>query len=226
MKKQQILNLLKDFIFPNICICEKWGEVLCTDCYTAIPKNKTQLCPMCKRISEYGKTCDTCRHKSYLTGVMIFGKHEGLLKKIVWNYKYELYRDLSAPISKMLADKFGVFIKKKKFIVTSVPNTKERMIWRGFNQAAEVAESLSTRLNIQYTPLFTKKNTLPQVGLSRKERLSNLRDKIHLLTDELNGSIFLIVDDVYTTGSTLEECAKELRKAGAKEVWGLVITRE
>jgi len=226
-----VKNIILDAVFPHQCICGKWNRLLCEECLGKIPKNKTQLCPKCKKISENGKTCPSCRHKSSLTGVMIFGDHEGVLKDAVWRYKYNLIKDLDQPLSGLLISRFGDFIKSKKFLITSVPISKPRRRWRGFNQSELVATKLSEELGLTSSVLLGRTGkSKPQVGLTRKERIKNLNGKFELQKNINQKSLLnkkvLVVDDVYTTGSTLEECAKILRQGGAKEVWGIVLSRD
>lgn len=224
-------NLILDAVFPKQCLCGRWGEILCPGCYKSIPINKTQLCPYCRKISENGKVCTNCRAKSNLTGVMIFGDHEGVLKDTIWQYKYNFIRDLKYPLANLLSEKFGDFIKKKQFLITFVPVSQNRLHWRGFNQSELLAKELAGNLDLNYTDLLAKKGRIkPQVGLMRKERIKNLSGKIVLKSgfsvEELKNKRALIVDDVYTTGTTLEECAKVLRQNRAREVWGVVLSRD
>lgn len=223
-------NILFDALFPHICVCGRWGEVICVNCLAEIVRTKTQLCPICKKISKNGKTCSACRNRSFLTGVMIFGDHEGKLKDIIWTYKYEFIRELSEPLAQLLTEKFSCFIKEKKFVITCVPISKSRYQWRGFNQSLLLGRNLSNLTDLSFVELLTtKRKNKPQVGLSKKERAKNIEDKINVLDwnrTKINGKRILIVDDVYTTGSTLEACAKIMRQNGAKEVWGIVLSRD
>lgn len=220
------IKLLKDVLFPRRCFCGKPDFLICPKCLDGIQRNKKDLCPLCRRLSANGKTCSNCRSKSRLTGVMIFGDHKGILKDAIWQLKYESIIDFAKPLSKLLSEKYGDFIKEKRFIITSVPISKRRYLWRGYNQAAEIAKSLARELGLEYVDFLNKAEASPQVGLSKKERIANLRGKIDVKTDLLVPKKVLIVDDVYTTGSTLEESAHILRDAGAKEVWGIVLSRD
>ena len=188
----------------------------------------TGLCPICKRISDFGRTCVSCRHKSDLTGVMILGPHKGILKDLIWKYKYKFILDMSIPLSELTITRYGEFLREKRFLVTYSPISKERLNWRGFNQAELLAKNVSTGLGLTCTNLLYKENnTIAQVGHSRRERIANVKDKIKYIGgSEVANRKVLIIDDVYTTGATLEECAKVLRKAGYREVWGLVLSRD
>ncbi len=226
-----VKNLILDAVFPHKCLCGKTGILLCDDCKNKIRIKNTQLCPLCKKISTNGKTCSKCGSKSYLTGVLVLAPHEGIIKDIIWDFKYNFISEFAEPLSKIIYEKHGDFIKKKKFIITAVPISKRRMRWRGYNQAELLARGLARNANLEYINFLAKKEDVaPQVGLSRKQRIENIRGKINLnlglKIEDIKGKRILIVDDVYTTGSTLEECAKKLREAGFREVWGIVLSRD
>jgi len=126
------------------------------------------------------------------------------------------------------------------FILVPVPSEKKKLKWRGFNQAEEIGKELSKFFGI---PLITNclikiKETLPQVELSDEERRENIKGAFLVKDKELiknpegkpsasygAGKKILLVDDVYTTGSTMEECARILKEAGAKEIIGIVVAR-
>jgi ComF family protein len=159
---------------------------------------------------------------------MVYGKHEGLLKDLIWRCKYFFVRDLSKYFAELLAGEFGPELIEKEFVVTAVPISKERALWRGFNQSELIARELAEQTGLEYSTMLKRDvESRAQVGLTRKERLKNIQDKIHII-DGLNvrRKRVLLVDDVITTGATLAECAKVLRKAGASEVWGLVLSRD
>lgn len=224
----QVKEIIVDAIFPNVCLCGKWGVALCDECAGTISLNKKELCPICRRLSENGKTCTACRGRSYLTGVMVLGKYEKLLKKAVWRHKYEFIKDLAAPLAELLFKKYSEFLHEKKFVVIPVPASPERLNWRGFNQSELLGIELSRLADLDYLPVLRKNNVAAQVGLRRKERLKNMAGAISIIDNsiDLRGKKILLIDDVYTTGATLESCAKELRRSGAREVWGMVLARE
>jgi ComF family protein len=226
-----VKNLILDAVFPHKCVCGKFGYSLCDSCVQKIKINKVELCPVCKKISKNSKTCNSCRNNSGLTGVMILASHEGVIKDAIWNLKYNFIRDLALPLTGLLHKRFGAFLKEKRFVLTAVPISKKRLKWRGYNQADLMAKELARSCGLKYLNILSKSDdVIPQVGLSKKERIQNIGNKISLLSDinanEIANKRILIVDDVYTTGSTLEECAKVLRKAGFKEVWGIVLSRD
>lgn len=159
---------------------------------------------------------------------MILGPHKGVLKDLIWKYKYKFIPDISSPLAELIQERFGNFLQEKRFLVSYAPISKSRLNYRGFNQAKILAENVADGLNLQCRDLLHKdNNVITQVGHSRRERLENIKDKIHYIgpVEPTNRKV-LVIDDVYTTGATLEECAKVLRRAGYREVWGLVLSRD
>jgi len=223
-----IFEVVLDAVFPHKCVCGKWGMLLCDECQESIRVNKTGLCPVCKRISEYGRTCPACRHKSNLTGVMILGPHKDVLKALIWKLKYKYVKDVSIPLADMVVDRFGGFLHDKRFLVSYSPISKEHLNLRGFNQAELLARGVASGLGLECQDLLYKSNRVTsQVGHSRAERLRNLAGTMKYIGPAITiNKKVLVVDDVYTTGATLEECARVLRAAGYREVWGIVLSRD
>ncbi|MBI3631553.1 MAG: ComF family protein [Candidatus Staskawiczbacteria bacterium] len=132
-----------------------------------------------------------------------------------------------------------------KFIITAVPLHKKRLQWRGFNQSELLGKKIGQQLNIEFQDLLKRtKDTDPQVKLNFEKRKTNIegafaiKNGINLISRHcepkevrcgnlkiLNNKIILLVDDVYTSGFTMNECAKILKAAGAKEVWGVVVAK-
>jgi len=114
------------------------------------------------------------------------------------------------------------------FLLIPVPLAKRRIRWRGFNQAEEIAKNLAEYLEIPLINdvLIKTKETLPQIDLAEEARKENIKGAFLIKNEEkIKGKKILLIDDVYTTGSTLEESSRILKKAGAREVWGAVVAR-
>lgn len=244
-----------NFIFPNFCLnCQKklnlFNSVLffekekfflnhlCNDCFSLIDILTCQYCPFCSypKIVFDGKTCYSCRRKGKkLNGLFSATSYKNfIIKKIISQFKYP-------PHIKELAKTFGLLIKQhfqlleidKKnfsdFILIPTPLFKKKLKQRGFNQAEEIAKELSLLFNLglENDILLKIKNTPAQVNLLEKQREENVKNVFYCQNPQKikNKKIFLI-DDVFTTGATMEECARVLKEAGAKQIWGITIARE
>lgn len=137
-----------------------------------------------------------------------------------------------AALSDILAEELLASLRKEKLswdLVAFVPITRKRQAWRGYNQAEELARALANISATKLAPSLSKKsNTRPQVGLSQRQRRQNLVGKFSYQGKKelIAGKRILIIDDVATTGSTLNECAKVHKQAGARSVWGAVLAKE
>ncbi|MDD5738742.1 MAG: ComF family protein [Candidatus Pacebacteria bacterium] len=247
--KNQILNLL----FPQFCLkCNKEGFLICPDCFSTIDLNPFQYCPFCSvpnRVIKKGK-CQS--HQSFkLNGVFSACDYKNpLVKKMIFLFKYEPYiKNLGFPLSNLIISHFALTQKQGIFnssasskkaplatpstgsgqVFMPVPLFKKRERTRGYNQSAVIAEILSVayKLPFQKNNLIKIKNTKSQTEFSKKQREQNIAGAFAIKNPALisEKTIFL-VDDVFTTGSTMEECARVLKANGAKKVFGIVVARE
>lgn len=229
--KQKILNI----IFPKICInCQKEGAFICQDCFSLIEINPFLycLCQKPKKLTKLGK-CQRCQ-KKFLNGLFSATDfNQKVLKNAIHQFKYNSLKELALPLSLLIILHFELISNSfpKNSILIPIPLNKKRLKERGFNQSQELAKILSQafKIPIENEVLLKVKNTPPQVGLKIEERLKNLEGTFAINNKEIekikNKKIFL-VDDVYTTGATLETAAKTLKENGAKFVFGITVARD
>ena len=157
-----------------------------------------------------------------------------LIKNLIKRFKYEPFvKELAKDLASLIIAHFQLLDPPPNFgggdyVLVPVPLEKRKLKWRGFNQSEEIGKEISKFLNIPLINdiLFKIKETPPQVELSEKEREENIKEVFIIRNREkILGKKILLVDDVYTTGSTMEECSQVLKKAGATEVIGIVIAR-
>lgn len=230
-KFQAAKEVFLDCVFPKSCVgCSKSDTYLCERCKQKIVTIQSPTCLGCGKLKPRGKYCKTCRPKVDLTGVVIAAHYEeGPLKEAIHTFKYDFVYDLYEELSTFLAEALIRNNFKKNYIVTYVPLHRSKENWRGFNQSKLLAKKVSETLNFELieSVLEKKKNTKRQIELKKAERFKNVEDTFQAsakYVDKVKGKRIILVDDVITTGATLNECAKILRKKlGAKEVWGLVL---
>jgi ComF family protein len=220
-------NLLLDLVLPKFCIgCNKEGTYLCIKCKKEILLVSAQICPECRRLSDGGRYHPECRKDISLQGIIVSAYYkEGPTKELIHNFKYNSVTELKGCLGKMIS-KAGKDIQAD--LITFTPLHPRRLAQRGYNQAEILALEASRRLKIPCLDLLRKiTHTKRQVGLRGTQRRKNLEGVFRIKNQELSikNKKIVIVDDITTTGTTLNECAKVLKEAGAKEVWGLVISR-
>lgn len=224
-----------ELFFPKFCLsCQKEGEYLCQDCLSlaGVMESSFCLCEKPQRLPDPGK-CRNCR-KRKLDGLYFAVSYgNNIVKRLIHRLKYEpCIKDLSLTLAQLIFSHLMLLEKnfdEKKFVFVPVPLTKRKLKRRGFNQSEEIAKKLSKLIQIPTVSncLLKIKETAPQMEISGQERKENIKDAF-VIKDKrgISGKKILLVDDVYTTGSTLEECARILKEAEAEEVWGLVVARE
>lgn len=249
----KIKSFLLDLLFPKFCLgCQKEGVYLCEDCkatldisefnYCLCEKNPLRLMPE----SKSGK-CQRCQDKK-LSGLYFAlpynlpacRQEKSLTKKLIYQFKYKPYlKDLAKTLASVLIEHFIKTGKNtdeiwENSVLIPVPLDKKKLKNRSYNQSEELAKELSKVLQIPIISdyLIKIKSTKPQMELSKQEREKNLLNAFaikNLARPDLakfSGKKVFLVDDVYTTGSTMQECAKVLKENGVKQVWGIAIARE
>lgn len=237
---KEILTGIADLIFPPRCIT--CGELLeqhgplpfCPCCIAGIRFIGSPLCPRC------GTPFPAAEGEDHLCGECLItkrpyavarsvGRYEETLLTAIHLFKYRGKIGIGDLLSRIMADFADKTWDMKLFErIMPVPLHRRRLRERGFNQAVILARGLSKRFNIpiDFTALRRDLFTPPQVGLDRKQRSANVKGAFTVTHPErIVGRRLLLVDDVYTTGSTLTECARVLIRAKAEAVAVLTMAR-
>ncbi len=233
---RKIHTFALNILFPIKCVfCAKEGEWLCQDCFEKIKFLDDHVCGVCeKMITPDGRTCQNCRKKSHLSGLIVAASYKNtLIARLVHLYKYRFVVDLHKELGKILAKALQKTEIPLPDIIVPVPLHPKRLRWRGFNQSLLLARHLSANLLPQFEIplkecLVRNRYTPPQMKIKNyQSRQQNLANAFSIVApEEVKDRIVLLVDDVATTGSTIFECAKVLKQSGAKEVFAIVIARQ
>ncbi len=226
---------VKAALFPEHIKCIRCGcELpeskrydLCEDCFRLLPFNDRKVCVKCGcHVEGKGDFCLRCMNTEYAffkaRSALIY---EAAAKDLIYEYKFNGKRYLAKPFAQMLADAYA----QTDFefdVAVPVPMTKISLKKRGFHPSALLTKEFCAIIGKEWneTDLKKEKHTHTQVGLSGAERRDNLKGAFRVSNKQaFYGKKVLIVDDVKTTGATIHECAKTLRKAGANEVYALTL---
>jgi len=217
-----------EILFPAVCFgCGVEGFFVCDGCFRGLAHGSGGI----------DMACDTGGLAS-LDGVLACCGYEGkgLLARLIHAFKYDFIVDLRIPLGLLMADalhetEFGKN-GSERAVLCAVPLHKKRLKWRGFNQAGLLAFQVSEYLGLPVVDLLRRtKFRRPQKELSREDRILNMRGAFEVIANDGitigNGDFptVLLVDDVATTLSTLQECALVLKQAGVKKVYGIVLAR-
>ncbi|MBI4130222.1 ComF family protein [Candidatus Roizmanbacteria bacterium] len=197
------------------------------------------ICPVCTRSSIGGATHPGCRNKYTLDGLTSIFRYSGGIQRAIKHLKYRRMTDVisslvNLTIAQLQNEKeryryFYTFIQNEKPPIIPIPLHWWRERGRWFNQSELIGQEIAERLQLEFKPdiLIRPKFKTPQAGLTRKDRLTNIKGSFTINSNEKlrMTSAILLVDDVWTTGATLREAANILKRAGVKRVWGFTVAR-
>lgn len=242
---RQVRNTFKEFIdiiYPPACaVCQKYLDtgqacetLICHDCLGGFHEIHSPFCTICRKpfssISEENHPCENCiRKRPHYRQLFAPYLYEGKIMDAIHAFKYAGKRDLGKNLGSLLASyALKSLNDMSAFLVMPVPLHPARLRERGFNQSLILAREVSKILGneLDFLSLRRVKYTSPQTTLKRPERRKNVRNAFELRTGkETRGRDILLVDDVATTGSTLNECAKLLEKHNCNDILCLVLAR-
>lgn len=226
-QKRSAQGWLTKLIYPINCLeCGQESDWLCPTCLKALTiSNQPKRCNICRKVGENG-LCSKCRAETGLDClVALFSYKQPAVSRLVTNLKYSGSHDITRflkagygrQVTRLLPEQIG------DWHFTFIPMTPSHKKERGYNQSQILAETWGEDASI-FSALKKSKETPSQVGLTRTERKKNLHRAFEL--EKKSPEKVIICDDIVTTGSTLREVAKLLRRGGAKEVWGLTLSRD
>ena len=235
---QQVYNWLSDLFFPARCInCKKFGDHVCQRCLKTISIKKNFECIGCKRNTPFGQTCYLCAKTNSIDQLLIVADYKNLfVEKMLKLFKYKFISEMGWSLSVLMKRylKWLTLDKKLNIFETNpllipVPLHPRRFNWREFNQSELLTKELADTFQMEMITdaLERTANATPQADIKeREERLKNLKgifrvnNKLKMVNREI-----MLIDDVCTTGATLNECACVLKENGASKVIALVIAR-
>lgn len=233
-----VINAVLDFIYPPRCsFCGCFAAVeegICHGCLSQIGFIERPLCSSCGKpfLHEFATdhVCGEClMRKRYFTRARAVGLYTGVFRKALHRFKYQWKHCLAGPLGTLMARRMEPFLREGTYhCLVPVPLHPRRLRKRGFNQALVLARTLSKTYHIplHWDNLVRTRWTRSQVGLSERERRKNVRGAFAVLERaRITRKAILLLDDIYTSGSTVDECSKVLINAGARQVDVLTLAR-
>lgn len=231
---------LIDLLFPKICqnCGESFGEglsnILCRPCLDFVSPYEDPVCDHCGislPVRGFEDTiffrCRYCREESYyLDKVRAVGPYEGPLRIAHHGFKFEGMQKLRFELAKKMAESAIPAFWEGVEALVPVPLSSERERERGYNPARLLADEISKTIHVPVHTMLKKVMTnKPQMSLTREERLRNPKGAYRITLSKFIPKKVILVDDVFTTGATLEECAKMLKNTGVIWVGAIVLGR-
>lgn len=226
----QLKSKAADFLFPPHCLgCDREGDFLCIACRRALPRLVPPLCPKCGNPLILEDRCPACQKWQFeINSIRSPFLFEGIIRRAIHQFKYNNFKALAFPLAQLLAEYLGARPVEADVIVP-VPLHYRRLRERGYNQSTLLARELGALINLPVVEdaLLRVKDTPAQVQAPNAEiRRKTVPGAFTCLDEKLLGKRVLLIDDVCTTGATLDSCAIALNRANVGLVYGLTLARE
>ncbi len=223
---------LLSLLFPKYCLgCKKMGDYICANCFASIKFQDEDKCLVCNKPSIDSKTHPGCVSNYSIDGSSSALVYKSIVKKLVYSFKYEpnltnLRQNMIDLLYEGLIQKESLqTVLQQDCVLVPIPLHAVKMRQRGYNQAKLLAEGLVKYWHIPIVDCLRRlKTTHSQYQLSRVERLNNLKGAFSINSkhiDKIKDKTILLVDDLITSGATMNEATKVLKHNGAQGVWGI-----
>ncbi|MEX0932012.1 MAG: phosphoribosyltransferase family protein [Candidatus Saccharimonadales bacterium] len=210
-------------VAPFEClICNKEGDIICRQCQPKAISRKASTCFMCNKLTKDFRACATCKRKTKASGVVVASHYKGAIKELVQSFKYHRAMAGCRVAAQLIAPALNNLDIN---LITAMPTATHRFRQRGYNQSVLIAKHLAIILNVPFTATLSRHGQNRQVGTNRAKRISQLQGAMYCINRNLAGKKILVVDDVLTTGASMNEAAAVLKSKGAKSVWGAVLAK-
>lgn len=233
---KRLINKLLDAIYPKRVKCIICGDELNTDernaicphCYERLPFISDKACIRCDMPlaeDDYSQTCFNCKRHNYrYTAVRSVFRYEGNIRACIYKFKYKHQEFLGEYFSEFLVRRFARLDWNIDYVLP-VPLHTARLKSRGYNQSYVMAKPFCDKLGLEILDNVTRiKDTPSQTNLGHKERAENVKDAFAIADKSVvKGKNILIIDDVYTTGATIEALTELMLDCGANAVYGLTL---
>lgn len=227
-KGYQFIWEILDWVYPPDCGgCGQKGTRWCIDCSQSIIKIEPPICPICGNPNNNGELCLRCKSsKPFYTSMRSYAVYQGSIREAIHKLKYNHRMGLGEALARMMISSLEM-LNWSLDIITSVPLGLVRFEERGYNQATLLAKPIALSQRLPFSPriLVRRRETRSQVGLTVLERQENMAGAFWADSKLAKGKNILIVDDVTTSGATINSCAKALIDAGASSVYGFSLAR-
>jgi competence protein ComFC len=230
----KIIETILSCIYPKRCVhCNTIGAYFCNRCTQKILYIKKPICPVCTKPALDGETHPRCRTRYSIDGLVSIFRYTGPIRDAIKLIKYRRIRSIGLELVNLAGYpdilRKHLMVQDSTAVLVPIPlywlKKRERM----FNQSEILAREIGilTGISIRTNILLRIRQTSPQAGKKKKERLHNIKGAFRLAQPVAMRDIHtvILVDDVWTTGATMREAAGVLKRGGVKRVWGLTIAR-
>lgn len=221
-----LLDTLLSVVAPHNCVlCEEEGSLLCAWCEPEACLPVAEICYRCHKLSPESLVCKNCQSYTPLRYVKARTSYDGAAQTLIQLLKFNRAQAAAQVIAELMQES-APFLDKK-ILVTHIPAATTRVRLRGYDQSKLVAKAIAQNNSRPHMTLLARLGQSRQVGSTRQQRLTQLEGAFRPVNQyAIKNADILIVDDVLTTGATLEEAARTLKRAGAKRVNAIVFAHK
>jgi competence protein ComFC len=219
-----VVERLISVVAPHEClVCGSEGDLVCGWCLPDVFEPVPSRCYRCYKQTTDSQVCITCKRSSKLKHVWVATEYSGHAKELVRVFKFERAQAADSILAKSI---YKTIPYLPGYIIVPVPTASSRRRIRGYDQTKLVSKHLSGLAGLPKIHALARQGQMRQVGSKRKQRQAQMKGAFKVIKKELvNKKHVLLVDDIVTTGATLEEAARTLKEAGAKSVSAAVFAQ-
>ncbi len=220
-----LLTPLLSLLAPHDCLgCGSEGSLICRQCARSLPP-ATPRCYRCMAGNRDFATCQLCFEETSVAAVFPVACYQGIAKELIWRLKFGRARAAAAEIGTLMA-KQRLLPVADNTVVTYVPTATTHVRQRGYDQARLIARAFAAAYGLPCIPLLARAGRHQQIGANRAQRTSQLGSDFRAVHgSDIHGASILLIDDVVTTGATIDACASVLRAAGARRIHAMVFAQ-
>lgn len=210
-------------IAPHRCLsCGRLGRLLCSLCSATLLNGRTPLCVGCGAYDERG-VCPVCALAWPVERAIVVGERSGVLETLINEFKYAnkraAYRELTRLAVPLLP--YGM-----EAALVPVPTVAAHIRQRGYDHTALTGRALCRLCGLTYAPLLRRRGKVVQHGASRRDRLVQIQGAFTVRGSISPDTLYVVFDDILTTGASMREAVRTLREAGARRIWLVAVARQ
>ncbi len=220
-----ILERIVAIIAPHYCLmCSSPYNVICKSCLLQFIASYESGCFKCGAITKNSLTCPSCKQDSPLINVWAGAEYSGAVSSAIKKFKFNRCKSAALPLAAIINSQLPI---NNDFLITYIPTTPQRIRQRGYDQAFLLAKEVSKLSGQPLSKLLYRKKDCRQLGLSRRARDQQIDNAFAIINPQkVHAKNILIIDDVITTGATLNSAAKTLAAAGAQGVYAATVAKQ
>lgn len=224
-----MLDRIIGILAPHRCLnCCKDGNLLCENCAMEVAEDRISRCYICHTLTADASICKTCLSKSSLDGAFICVAYEDVIEKLIKAYKFERVKAASKPLAGLLDLQLpAISVDAESMLVTAIPTAAKQIRQRGYDHVGLLGRELASMRGLEYAPLLRRHHQLRQLGASRSVRRQQAESAFYVnKLDNVRDKTVILIDDVVTTGATIEAAARCLKAAGAAHVVAIAVAMQ